>query len=85
MTNIATLFNVYPDTSRLLKGLYVMNGYFGTEPLHDPYYNWNSWASKIVFFTPIAIPLSSTIGSFSRAKSMGNVGESWLANLDHVI
>ena len=40
---------------------------------------------KIVFFTPIAIPLSSTIGSFSRAKSMGNVGESWLANLDHVI
>lgn len=53
MTNIATLFCTYPDAARLLKGLYVMNGYFGKEPLPEPYYNWNSWAdplaSNIVF------------------------------------
>lgn len=53
MTNIATLFNTYPDAQDLIKGLYVMNGYFGKEELPDSYYNWNSWAdplaSKIVF------------------------------------
>lgn len=59
MTNIASLFLTYPDAAELLKGLYVMNGYFGSEPLPDPYYNWNSWAdplaSKIVFETSIGI------------------------------
>lgn len=59
MTNIATLFCTYPDAAELLKGLYVMNGYFGKEMLPDPYYNWNSWAdplaSKIVFSTRTAI------------------------------
>lgn len=59
MTNIATLFTTYPDAAGLLKGLYVMNGYFGSKPLPDPYYNWNSWAdplaSKIVFSSPAAI------------------------------
>lgn len=59
MTNIATMFCTYPDAADLLKGLYVMNGYFGKEPLPDPYYNWNSWAdplaSKIVFSTRTAI------------------------------
>lgn len=68
MTNIATLFCRYPDAAGLLKGLYVMNGYFGSEPLPDPYYNWNSWAdplaSKIVFSARVtahrAIPLEVT-------------------------
>lgn len=68
MTNIATLFRTYPDVPDLLKGLYVMNGYFGLEKLPDPYYNWNSWAdplaSKIVFSAHIAthraIPLEVT-------------------------
>ncbi len=68
MTNIATLFSRYPESARLLRGLHVMNGYFGAEPLPDPYYNWNSWAdplaSKIVFSTRIsinrAIPLEVT-------------------------
>ncbi len=59
MTNIATLFTIYPDAAGLLKGLYVMNGYFGEEALPDPYYNWNSWAdplaSKIVFSARTAI------------------------------
>lgn len=59
MTNIATLFTVYPDAAGLLKGLYVMNGYFGAEPLSDPYENWNSWAdplaSKIVFSARTAV------------------------------
>lgn len=59
MTNIATLFCTYPDAAELLKGLYVMNGYFGKEMMPDPYYNWNSWAdplaSKIVFSTRTAI------------------------------
>lgn len=59
MTNIATLFDTYPDAVGLLKGLYVMNGYFGREPLPDPYYNWNSWAdplaSKIVFNSAVAV------------------------------
>ena len=59
MTNIATLFTTYPDAAGLLKGLYVMNGYFGADPLPDPYYNWNSWAdplaSKIVFSARTAV------------------------------
>lgn len=59
MTNIATLFTTYPDASGLLKGLYVMNGYFDKEPLPEPYYNWNSWAdplaSKIVFASDVAV------------------------------
>ena len=59
MTNIATLFTACPDAAGLLKGLYVMNGYFGAEPLPKPYYNWNSWAdplaSRIVFSARPAI------------------------------
>ncbi len=59
MTNIATLFCTYPDAVKLLKGLYVMNGYFGDVPLLEPYYNWNSWAdplaSKIVFASNVAV------------------------------
>ncbi|GIO90321.1 MULTISPECIES: nucleoside hydrolase [Paenibacillus] len=58
MTNIATLFCSYPDAQGLLKGLYVMNGYFGVDPLPEPCYNWNSWAdplaSKIVFASHVA-------------------------------
>ncbi len=53
MTNIAVLFERYPDTPALLKGLTVMNGYFGDAPLPEPWHNWNSWsdplASSIVF------------------------------------
>lgn len=68
MTNIATLFCTYPDAVELLKGLYVMNGYFDEAPLPEPYYNWNSWAdplaSKIVFASDVtvhrAIPLEVT-------------------------
>lgn len=68
MTNIATLFTTYPDAAGLLKGLYIMNGYFGEKPLAEPYYNWNAWAdplaSKIVFATNIAthrtVPLEVT-------------------------
>ncbi len=59
MTNIATLFCTYPDAVELLKGLYVMNGYFDETPLPEPYYNWNSWAdplaSKIVFASNVAV------------------------------
>lgn len=59
MTNIATMFVTYPDAAGLLKGLYVMNGYFDTEPLPEPYYNWNSWAdplaSKVVFRSHTAV------------------------------
>lgn len=58
MTNIAVLFRRHPDAPALLKGLTVMNGYFGAEPLPDPYYNWNSWAdplaSKEVFAARVA-------------------------------
>ena len=53
MTNLALLFRTYPESVKLLKALYVMNGYFGKESLPHPYYNWNSWAdplaSKLVF------------------------------------
>lgn len=59
MTNIATLFHSHPDAPALLKGLFVMNGYFGGEALPESYYNWNSWAdplaSKIVFASRVAI------------------------------
>ncbi len=68
MTNIATLFMTYPDAAGLLKGLYVMNGYFGEAPLPEPFYNWNTWAdplsSRIVFSacpqTHRAVPLEVT-------------------------
>lgn len=68
MTNIAALFRDYPDAPGLLKGLYVMNGYFAKEPLPEPWYNWNSWAdplaSKIVFASKVkahkAVPLEVT-------------------------
>ncbi|MBY7142570.1 nucleoside hydrolase [Virgibacillus sp. NKC19-3] len=68
MTNIATLFRDYPNAPGLLKGLYVMNGYFANEPLPEPWYNWNAWAdplaSKMVFASNVkvhkAIPLEVT-------------------------
>lgn len=68
MTNIAVLFREHPDAIPLLKGLSVMNGYFGHAPLPDPMYNWNAWAdplaSKITFAArpPVhrAIPLEVT-------------------------
>ncbi|WP_440896707.1 nucleoside hydrolase [Amphibacillus sp. Q70] len=68
MTNIATLFRDYPDAIDLLKGLYVMNGYFANEPLPEPWYNWNAWAdplaAKIVFASKVkvhkVIPLEVT-------------------------
>ena len=44
MTNIAELFLRHPDAAGLLKGMYVMNGYFGTLPLPSPDHNWNAWA-----------------------------------------
>ncbi len=59
MTNVAAMFQLHPDAAGLLKGLYVMNGYFGSMPLPEPWYNWNSWAdpmaSKIVFASHIAV------------------------------
>ena len=59
MTNIATLFRTYPDAPGLLKGLYIVNGYFGEKALPDPWYNWNSWAdplaSQIVFQAEAAV------------------------------
>lgn len=81
MTNIASLFCRYPDAAGLLKGLYVMNGYFGSEPLPDPYYNWNSWAdplaSKIVFGSQVlthrAIPLEVTDTLTIEAKQAENL------------
>lgn len=81
MTNIATLFQAYPDVPDLLKGLYVMNGYFGWEQLPDPYYNWNSWAdplaSKIVFSSHIgthrAIPLEVTDMLTIEAEQAGTL------------
>ena len=76
MTNIATVFSTYPDAAELLKGLYVINGYFGQDPLPEPYYNWNSWAdplaSKIVFSSHVAvhraIPLEVTDQLTMEAK-----------------
>lgn len=59
MTNLATLFQRHPDAPALLKGLSVMNGYFGTEALPEPWYNWNSWAdplaSKVVFGSSVPV------------------------------
>lgn len=68
LTNVATLFTAHPDAVGLLKGLSVMNGYFGQERLPEPLYNWNSWAdpmaSKIVFASAPAshraVPLEVT-------------------------
>lgn len=59
MTNAAVLFQTYPDAASLLKGFYAMNGYFGHEPLPEPWYNWNAWAdplaSKLVFAARTAV------------------------------
>ena len=56
---IHIFFCTYPDAAKLLKGLHVMNGYFGEAPLPEPYYNWNSWAdplaSQIVFSSQAAV------------------------------
>lgn len=72
MTNIATLFNTYPDALSLLKGLYVMNGYFGREQLPEAYYNWNSWAdplaSKIVFSSNVAIHRAITLEYYRQVN-----------------
>lgn len=81
MTNIATLFRTYPHAIGLLKGLYVMNGYFGSEALPEPYYNWNSWAdplaSKIVFGSRVAvhraIPLEVTDMLTIEAEQAGGL------------
>ncbi len=65
MTNIALLFSRHPDAPSLLKGLYVMNGYFGKQKLPDPYDNWNSWAdplaSEIVFSAKPALHRAITL------------------------
>ncbi|PWL73248.1 MAG: nucleoside hydrolase [Clostridiales bacterium] len=59
MTNVATLFHEHPDAPALLKGLFVMNGFFGEKKLPAPYWNWNSWAdplaSKITFAAHVAV------------------------------
>lgn len=47
MTNIAVLFRDHPDAAKLLKGLSIMNGYFGAQALPQPWYNWNSWADPL--------------------------------------
>ena len=68
MTNLAELFQTQPDAPGLLKGLTVMNGYFGQAPLPEPWYNWNAWAdplaTKIVFSAKLprhrAVPLEVT-------------------------
>lgn len=81
MTNIATLFRSYPDAAGLLKGLYVMNGYFGGEPLPEPWYNWNSWAdplaSQIVFGARAAVhravPLEVTQQLTVEAERAGEI------------
>ena len=42
-----------------MKGLYVMNGYFGAKALPAPYYNWNAWADPLashnVFQAEVAV------------------------------
>ena len=68
MTNIATLLTRYQDAAGLLKGLCVMNGYFGEKPLPSPNHNWNTWvdplAAQITFSSRVAnhrvIPLEVT-------------------------
>lgn len=87
MTNIATLFNTYPDALSLLKGLYVMNGYFGVEELPEAYYNWNSWAdplaSKIVFASTVAINRAITLEITDRLTiGAAKAGELLPANSD---
>ena len=80
MTNIATLFTVHPDAAGLLKGLYVMNGYFGEDALPDPYYNWNSWAdpmaSKIVFSSLVRDPSGHAVGGYGPSYRRSEAGGS---------
>jgi purine nucleosidase len=65
MTNVATLFARHPDAPGLLGGLAVMNGYFGAEPLPEPWWNWNSWvdatASRLVFGARVARHRAATL------------------------
>lgn len=68
MTNVAELLTRYPQAAGLLRGIYLMNGYFGADKLPKPWYNWNAWADPMasahVFAarTPInrAVPLEVT-------------------------
>ncbi|MEK3787323.1 nucleoside hydrolase [Paenibacillus sp. FSL K6-1230] len=87
MTNIATLFNTYPDAPSLLRGLYMMNGYFGQEELPEAYYNWNSWAdplaSHIVFASKVAINRAITLEITDKLTiEAAKAGKLLLANSD---
>lgn len=65
MTNIALLFQRFPDSPGLLRSLHAMNGYFGEEALPEPWYNWNSWAdplaSEIVFSARVPVHRTVTL------------------------
>lgn len=84
MTNVATMFREHPDASSLLKGLFVMNGYFGKKTLPEPYWNWNSWAdplaSEIVFASSVsthrAVPLEVTNMLTIEAERAGELFKS---------
>lgn len=78
LTNVATLFTAHPDAVGLLKGLSVMNGYFGQERLPEPLYNWNSWAdpmaSKIVFASAPGFPPGRALGGDGHPDHRGRPG-----------
>lgn len=83
MTNVASMLREHPDGPSLLKGLFVMNGYFGAERLPAPYWNRNSWAdplaSKIVFAAPVAVhrvfSLDVTDGADDGSKAGKQISE----------
>ena len=81
MTNLGALFRRYPDAAGLLKGLVVMNGYFGAAPLKEAWENWNAWAdplaSSLVFSARTAlhraVPLEVTAQLTLKAEQAGRL------------
>ena len=59
MTNVARLFMEHPDTARLLKGIVIMGGRFGPDPVGRSTEEWNvlcdPHAAAVVYAAPVKL------------------------------
>lgn len=57
------------DAPGLLRGLFVMNGYFGEAPLPEPWYNWNAWADPLAAAAVFHPELLRFVRGFVRVET----------------
>lgn len=69
------------DAPGLLRGLFVMNGYFGEAPLPELWYNWNAWAdplaARLVFEAQALLPPNSPL-----MRAVYDFGGAWLESAE---